>query len=105
MTAATTPAVHGNGGSAVAAPSRPGSGSSGVPAVTVTEITQFRTKADMSSWTRAHGDAAGITWSVFPGPGGTMIVVEHEQDRRDLPVPVFVLSGIQNSDEVRFWRR
>jgi hypothetical protein len=24
---------------------------------------------------------AGITWSVFAGPGGTMIIVEHAEDR------------------------
>ena len=30
---------------------------------------------------RAHADAPGITWSVFPGPGGTMIIVEHAEDR------------------------
>ena len=47
----------------------------------VTEITEFYTKSDMSRWTRAHADTPGITWSVFPGPGGTMIVVEHEEDR------------------------
>jgi hypothetical protein len=57
----------------------------------VTEITEFYTKSDMSRWTRAHADAPGITWSVFPGPGGTMIVVEHEKDRSSLtpaPAPV-----------------
>jgi hypothetical protein len=35
----------------------------------------------MSRWTRAHADVAGITWSVFAGPGGTMIIVEHAEDR------------------------
>lgn len=50
----------------------------------VTEITEFYTKSDMSRWTRAHAEAPGITWSVFPGPGGTMIVVEHEKDRSSL---------------------
>lgn len=50
----------------------------------VTEITEFYTKSDMSRWTRAHADSPGITWSVFPGPGGTMIVVEHEKDRSTL---------------------
>lgn len=57
----------------------------------VTEITEFYTKSDMSRWTRAHADSLGITWSVFPGPGGTMIVVEHEKDRSSLtpaPAPV-----------------
>lgn len=50
----------------------------------VTEITEICTKQDMSRWTRAHADAPGITWSVYPGPGGTMIIVEHEQSRSSL---------------------
>jgi hypothetical protein len=44
-------------------------------------ITHITTKQDMSRWTRAHADAPGITWSVYPGPGGTMIIVEHAEDR------------------------
>jgi hypothetical protein len=47
----------------------------------VTEITEICTKQDMSRWTRAHADAPGITWSVIAGPGGTMIIVEHLEDR------------------------
>jgi hypothetical protein len=47
----------------------------------VTQIAHITTKQDMSRWTRAHADAAGITWSVVAGPGGTMIIVEHGQDR------------------------
>jgi hypothetical protein len=47
----------------------------------VTEITNITTKQDMSRWTRAHADDPGITWSVFAGPGGTMIIVEHDEDR------------------------
>jgi hypothetical protein len=47
----------------------------------ITEITHINTKQDMSRWTRAHADAPGITWSVFAGPGGTMIIVEHTEDR------------------------
>lgn len=50
----------------------------------ITEISQITTKQDMSRWTRAHADAPGINWSVFAGPGGTMIIVEHEQDRASL---------------------
>lgn len=46
------------------------------------------TKTDMSRWTRAHAGDPGISWSVHPGPGGTMIVVEYDRDRRDLPAPV-----------------
>ena len=47
----------------------------------ITGITHITTKQDMSRWTRAHADAPGITWSVFAGPGGTMIIVEHTEDR------------------------
>jgi hypothetical protein len=47
----------------------------------ITEVAHITTKQDMSRWTRAHADAPGITWSVFPGPGGTMIIVEHAEDR------------------------
>jgi hypothetical protein len=47
----------------------------------ITEIAHITTKQDMSRWTRAHADTEGITWSVYPGPGGTMIIVEHEEDR------------------------
>lgn len=50
----------------------------------ITEITEIHTKQDMSRWTRAHEKAQRITWSVFPGPGGTMIIVEHEEDRATL---------------------
>ena len=50
----------------------------------VTEITEICTKQDMSRWTRAHADVPGITWSVFAGPGGTMIIVEHEENRASL---------------------
>lgn len=50
----------------------------------ITKVTHISTKQDMSRWTRAHSDAPGITWSVQPGPGGTMIIVEHEEDRCSL---------------------
>jgi hypothetical protein len=57
----------------------------------VTDIAHITTKQDMSRWTRAHADVAGITWSVFAGPGGTMIIVEHAEDRcaanRATPAP------------------
>ena len=53
----------------------------------VTEIAHITTKQDMSRWTRAHADAPGITWSVFAGPGGTMIIVEHAEDRCSLGRP------------------
>ena len=47
----------------------------------VTEIAHITTKQDMSRWTRAHADTPGIRWSVFAGEGGTMIIVEHAEDR------------------------
>ena len=50
----------------------------------VTEIAHITTKQDMSRWVRAHADEPGIKWSVFPGPGGTMIIVEYAQERRCL---------------------
>lgn len=53
----------------------------------ITRVTEFNTKSDMARWTRAHADAPGINWSVYPGPGGTMIVVEHAEDRRSIPAP------------------
>lgn len=53
----------------------------------VTSVTHFTTKSCMSRWTRAHADSPGINWSVEAGPGGTMIVVEHEADRSTLTQP------------------
>src|ERR1700733_11550767 len=53
----------------------------------VTKVAHITTKQDMSRWTRAHADEPGITWSVFPGPGGTMIIVEHAEDRGTLNRP------------------
>ena len=50
-------------------------------------VTGIFTKQDMSRWTRAFSQAPGITWTVRPGPGGTMIIIEHACDRRDLPAP------------------
>jgi hypothetical protein len=50
----------------------------------ITEIANITTKQDMSRWTRAHADVPGINWSVFAGPGGTMIIVEHTEDRCSL---------------------
>lgn len=47
----------------------------------ITETSHIMTKQDMSRWTRAHADAPGINWSVYAGPGGTMIIVEHAEDR------------------------
>jgi hypothetical protein len=77
----------------------------------VTEIAHITTKQDMSRWTRAHADMPGINWSVFPGPGGTMIIVEHAEDRCSLnrakvapevAVPVIpVVSALESADIAR----
>jgi hypothetical protein len=47
----------------------------------ITGVVHIATKQDMSRWTRAHADVPGINWSVFAGPGGTMIIVEYAADR------------------------
>jgi hypothetical protein len=73
----------------------------------VTEIAHITTKQDMSRWVRAHADEPGIKWSVFPGPGGTMIIVEYAEDRRSLdsasvsPDAVSPASSAENADIVR----
>lgn len=53
----------------------------------VTEIAHITTKQDMSRWVRAHADVPGIKWSVMPGPGGTMIIMEYAEDRCSLNRP------------------
>ncbi len=74
----------------------------------ITEITHITTKQDLSRWTRAHADVSGIKWSVFPGPGGTMIIVKYAEDRSSLnranvspEVAGPVASSIESSDIVR----
>jgi hypothetical protein len=77
----------------------------------VTEIAHITTKQDMSRWTRAHADMPGINWSVFPGPGGTMIIVEHAEDRcsmnraktaPEVAVPAIPsVSALESADIVR----
>jgi hypothetical protein len=71
----------------------------------ITEIAHITTKQDMSRWTRAHADRPGINWSVFAGPGGTMIIVEHAEDRCSLnrsnaspEVAAPVASAIESAD-------
>jgi hypothetical protein len=72
----------------------------------VTEITHITTKQDMSRWTRAHADLPGIKWSVFAGPGGTMIIVEHAEDRCSLnradvsPDDAVVDAGSANTTDI-----
>lgn len=74
----------------------------------VTEIAHITTKQDMSRWTRAHADVPGIKWSVFAGPGGTMIIVEHAEDRCSLnranaspDVAIPAASSVESADNVR----
>ena len=74
----------------------------------VTQIAHITTKQDMSRWTRAHADVPGIRWSVFPGEGGTMIIVEYAEDRCSLnredvsaDVAVPETSAVENADIVR----
>ncbi|HEY1700986.1 MAG TPA: hypothetical protein VGG75_14845 [Trebonia sp.] len=47
----------------------------------ITEIAHLQSKQDMSRWTRAHADADVISWSVYPGPGGSMVIVDHDGAR------------------------
>jgi hypothetical protein len=47
----------------------------------ITGVEHITTKQDMSRWARAHEGTPGINWSVFPGEGGTMIIVEYAEDR------------------------
>jgi len=51
--------------------------------IAVTTVTEIATKQDMSRFTRAHADGP-ITWTTQGGPGGTLIILEHEQDRSTL---------------------
>ena len=73
----------------------------------VTEIAHITTKQDMSRWVRAHADVPGIKWSVFPGPGGTMIIVEYAEDRRSVdradvsPDVVSAANSVESGDIVR----
>lgn len=42
-------------------------------------ITVIETKQDLSRFTRAHADGP-VTWEAHDGPGGTIVLVEHEDD-------------------------
>lgn len=46
-------------------------------------ITEIDTKQDLSRFTRAHADGP-ITWETEAGPGGTIIVIEHEDEDNDV---------------------
>ena len=71
----------------------------------ITEIAHLTTKQDMSRWTRAHADRPGINWSVFAGEGGTMIIVEHAEDRcslnRAAAAPAAAVAVAAESDSAR----
>lgn len=71
----------------------------------ITEIAHITTKQDMSRWTRAHADMPGINWSVFAGPGGTMIIVEHAEDRCSRHVvnvsSSTALAPLESADSIR----
>jgi hypothetical protein len=40
-------------------------------------VIEIKTKQDMSRFARAH-EAGPVTWETQDGPGGTIIVIEHE---------------------------
>ena len=42
-------------------------------------ITVINTKQDMARFARAH-EQGPVTWETKPGPGGTIIVTEHDDD-------------------------
>ena len=74
----------------------------------VTEIAHITTKQDMSRWVRAHADVPGIKWSVLPGPGGTMIIMEYAEDRCSLDRPnvssdaaVPAANSVESTDNIR----
>ena len=72
----------------------------------IVRITEINTKQDLSRWTRAHEKVPGITWSVSAGPGGTMVIVEHEEDRVSLharnasPAAIVTVASLTESAEV-----
>lgn len=42
-------------------------------------IVEITTKDDMARFARAH-EQGPITWETRAGPGGTIIVIDHEED-------------------------
>lgn len=46
-------------------------------------ITHVTTKQDLARFTRAHANDPAITWSVQAGPGGTLVITEHDGPRSD----------------------
>lgn len=45
-------------------------------------VIEINTKKDMSRFARAHADGP-INWETHEGPGGTIIVVEHDLPEDD----------------------
>lgn len=79
-------------------------GDGGSPATGVLSVAHLMTKQDMSRWTRAHAGIHSINWSVTAGPGGSMIVIEHDKPR---PVPAKAATApaapIRRAGSVRAW--
>jgi hypothetical protein len=48
-------------------------------------VTEINEKQDMSRFARAH-EAGPITWTTKAGPGGTIIVVEHDENNSSMVV-------------------
>lgn len=46
------------------------------------KIIEINTKQDLARFARAHEDGP-INWETQDGPGGTIIVTEHEDDEED----------------------
>lgn len=45
-------------------------------------IIEINTKQDMARFARAHV-AGPVNWDTRPGPGGTLIITEHYEDKDD----------------------
>lgn len=41
-------------------------------------VTEITSKQGMSQFARAHEGVPGINWTTQAGPGGTLIITEHE---------------------------
>ena len=48
-------------------------------------VTEINLKTDMSRFARAH-EVGPITWSTQDGPGGTIIVIEHDENNSSMAV-------------------
>jgi hypothetical protein len=42
-------------------------------------IIEINTKADLARFARAH-ESGPVNWETKPGPGGTIIITEHDED-------------------------